>query len=519
MINCKHCNTENLDESVYCKQCGKRLDGMKPCPKCEKMVPDDALFCNYCGARVEAASEPLPQQVKPQAATAKQAKSKPNARVVELAPESAPVTDKKPQVTAYATAGEITAENVGWRKIIATIGTGFALLTSVISLIFVFLIGFGVSGSSGFEYIWQQMGMSEVGNISIYDYFGKNYEEIQVILDNNRFSDSGLILYVNHLKASLYITAILGTVISAVTLLGVTALSIASIVKTAQKLAGKDVKHAEALSVATFITYVIGMCALLTLNFVSASATAPNQYGALQTEKFALSFNGASVAGLVLGAVFCFISVACKVAAEWRAASLSKRIINLSMTAVGIALMTVTMNYAYNPTYMLKMQESYQSAKVGMPVSLWAQAWGMQLGATCDKVDGTFMMLVVTQFLQIALTVLAGITIALFIKNLFTDRNSPSCLALTIATLAVAVVYLVMGQIAMNKIAADGSPSIEGVLSTTYAIVSLVFAALSLVLVIVKTVLNKSAVNAAVAEQPAENAEQTITATENADAE
>lgn len=518
MINCKHCNTENLDESVYCKQCGKRLDGMKPCPKCEKMVPDDALFCNYCGARVEAASEPLPQQVKPQAATAKQAKQKPNARVVEPAAVSAPVTAQKPQATATPT-GEITAENVGWRKIIATIGTGFALLTSVISLIFVFLIGFGVSGSSGFEYIWQQMGMSEVGNISIYDYFGKNYEEIQVILDNNRFSDSGLILYVNHLKASLYITAILGTVISAVTLLGVTALSIASIVKTAQKLAGKDVKHAEALSVATFITYVTGMCALLTLNFVSASATAPNQYGALQTEKFALSFNGASVAGLVLGAVFCFISVACKVAAEWRAASLSKRIINLSMTAVGIALITVTMNYAYNPTYMLKMQESYQSVKIGMPVSLWAQAWGMQLGSTCDKVDGTFMMLVVTQFLQIALTVLAGITIALFIKNLFTDKNSPSCLALIIATLAVAVVYLVMGQIAMNKIAADGSPSIEGTLSTTYAIVSLVFAALSLVLVIVKTVLNKSAVNAAVAEQPAETAEQPITATENADAE
>lgn len=519
MIICKHCNTENVDESVYCKQCGKRLDGMKPCPKCEKMVPDDAVFCNFCGARMEAASEPVPQQVKPQAATAKQAKQKPNARVVEFAPVSAPVTAQKPQVTANAPTGEITAENIGWRKIIATIGTGFALLTSVISLIFVFLIGFSVSGSSGFEYVWQQMGMSEVGNISIYDYFGKNYEEIQVILDNNRFSDTGLILYVNHLKASLYITAILGTVISAVTLLGVAALSIASIVKTAQKLAGKDVKHAEALSVATFITYVVGMCALLTLNFVSASATAPNQYGALQTEKFALSFNGASVAGLVLGAVFCFISVACKVAAEWRAASLSKRIINLSMTAVGIALMTVTMNYAYNPTYMLKMQESYQSAKIGMPVSLWAQAWGMQLGATCDKVDGTFMMLVVTQFLQIALTVLAGITIALFIKNLFTDKNSPSCLALTIATLAVAVVYLVMGQIAMNKIAADGSPSIEGVLSTAYAIVSLVFAALSLVLVIVKTVLNKSAVNATVAEQPAETAEQTITATENADAE
>ena len=518
MIICKHCNTENSDESVYCKQCGKRLDGLKPCPKCEKMVPDDAVFCNFCGARVEAASEPVPQQAKPQAATAKQAKQKPNARVVELAPVSAPVT-APPQATANAPTGEITAENIGWRKILATIGTGFALLTSVISLIFVFLIGFSVSGSDAFEYVWQQMGMSGAGNVSIYDYFGKNYEDIQIILDNNRFSDAGLIFYVNHLKASLYINAVLGTVISAVTLLGVAALSIASIVKTAQKLAGKDVKHAEALSVATFITYVVGACSLLALNFLSASATTANEYGGRITVNGGLNFNGASVAGLVLGSVFCFISVACKAAADWKSDSLVKRIVNLSMTAVGIALMTVTMNYAYNPTYMLKMQESYQSAKVGMPVSLWAQAWGMQLGATCDKVDGTFMMLVVTQFLQIALTVLAGITIALFIKNLFTDKNSPSCLALTIATLAVAVVYLVMGQIAMNKIAAEGSTGVEGTLSTTYAIVSLVFAALSLVLVIVKTVLNKSAVNAAVAEQPAETIEQPITATENADAE
>ena len=87
---------------------------------------------------------------------------------------------------------------------------------------------------------------------------------------------------------------------------------------------------------------------------------------------------------------------------------------------------------------------------MGIPVSAWAQGWGTSLGATMDKVDGTYALLIVTEILQIALTVVSGITIMIFIKNLFANKSS-SNLAMTIATLALATAYLVIGQIAANK--------------------------------------------------------------------
>ena len=55
MITCKHCNTENPENSVYCNLCGKRLDGNKLCRKCEKLIPENAVFCNYCGTRTDTA--------------------------------------------------------------------------------------------------------------------------------------------------------------------------------------------------------------------------------------------------------------------------------------------------------------------------------------------------------------------------------------------------------------------------------------------------------------------------------
>ena len=78
----------------------------------------------------------------------------------------------------------------------------------------------------------------------------------------------------------------------------------------------------------------------------------------------------------------------------------------------------------------------------------------------------------------------------IFIKNLFANKSS-SNLAMTIATLALATAYLVIGQIAANK-TIDSDSSAGAKVTVIYAIVSAVFGALTLVLTIVKMTLFKT---------------------------
>lgn len=63
MIKCPHCNTDNLDDAVFCKECGFKIevnheqdtiqkDSIK-CKKCSTENPVGAIFCQNCGCKIE----------------------------------------------------------------------------------------------------------------------------------------------------------------------------------------------------------------------------------------------------------------------------------------------------------------------------------------------------------------------------------------------------------------------------------------------------------------------------------
>ena len=102
-----------------------------------------------------------------------------------------------------------------WKNILGTIGTSFALFGVVVSLIFVFLIGFGASVSGSVD-------STEIGNLGInasestmlYTYFGKVYENIRLALDElNSMAGQGT--FYSFVPSAMIITAVIGTVVSA----------------------------------------------------------------------------------------------------------------------------------------------------------------------------------------------------------------------------------------------------------------------------------------------------------------
>ena len=60
-MECMYCGTENPSGSLFCKKCGRRLDGMALCPSCGNLTPADGEFCVNCGSNRNAPVIPRPK--------------------------------------------------------------------------------------------------------------------------------------------------------------------------------------------------------------------------------------------------------------------------------------------------------------------------------------------------------------------------------------------------------------------------------------------------------------------------
>lgn len=64
---CAHCHSEIADDSMFCTECGARVEASaasstlhpsaRACPHCGNDIPADAEFCTMCGARLEAGDD------------------------------------------------------------------------------------------------------------------------------------------------------------------------------------------------------------------------------------------------------------------------------------------------------------------------------------------------------------------------------------------------------------------------------------------------------------------------------
>lgn len=308
-MDCKFCGVENPEDAIFCKSCGKRVDGTVTCPECGKTCAGDAAFCIYCGARL---------------AKAKNAEDK---KEVYVKAEKA---DKSVIVQGESACDRKERSAARWttaQKILRIISLSSAIAVAGFALIFVFLLGTGVKAALGGESVF-------TGGTNIYYYFGKGYENFNKLLDN-------LETYSEVFFVSRMFPLFFGTIISAGALVSVCTLSIMAIVYCSLSLAGKGKKSGEKYAIAAFAVLLAAAVSLVSLENYSTSES---------LLKISKQLNQASMAGLSLCGVFTFIYLGCAVAPRAKEflcknfavkSALSLSFIVLLFIIVGISSVTV----------------------------------------------------------------------------------------------------------------------------------------------------------------------------------
>ncbi len=268
-MECKNCKTVNADDSVYCKNCGTRLDGKKNCPSCGSVIDEDSIYCNACGARVDGkvvcktCGTVHEGAYCPQCGSKTQAVGAKAERRANSAPAKAAIDPK---------------------SILNYISLGLVIAVAVLSIIFVCLIGVTLdTQGSGSE------------SIGIFDYFGKEFEEAKDALGEMNGA------YTAGFKDSLYLPAILGLISVIVSLLGTVAFAITGAVIAILNLVRKNGKSATVWVLLAFVCYMFGVSMIMSVNAVSVSATS-----SMVAANVKAVYNGATIAGIVL----CTVTVA-----------------------------------------------------------------------------------------------------------------------------------------------------------------------------------------------------------------
>lgn len=466
-MDCKFCHAKNVDDAVYCKSCGKRIDGKRTCPRCKRFVVDDATYCNYCGTRLDGKTVNETGEI-----------------VVK------PRSDK-------------------WKNILSCIETAFALFGVVVSLIFVCLIGFGANVNN--------MSTSDLpvdvnlNGINIYHYFGKNFEEIQKALDQQVGNIFEFDSY-EFISPSMYIPAILCTIIAAATIIAVVTFSILAIIKLIRKLIGKETKHAEGFAFAAFLSYALGSALLHVFNNISVSVNDSISSGMMDTQASArvlMTYSPATIAGLTLGAIAMFVCLGCRVACLGEEFRDVPTMVNVILGGGSLVYIMLVASFASNAPYAITGAESGAKLSLAMPINTWLTMWAQRLGVVSNSWDGEFFMLTITMILQLALVAVAMTSILLQVNALLNHKKN-TALGINIALMAVAIVNTAFTIVTQTKLAEMLGGNDDVKLTFVPCIIALVFAflalATSIARVVIKSVTAKRKAAATTAQPAAEEA-------------
>lgn len=408
---CKHCGKEIADDVKFCNYCGKRADGQKACPSCGALLPEDSMFCSSCGANLKGASE-----VKKEA--------------------------------AVADASAAPAKSVGWKKVLTYVSWGCVAFAAVMALIFTFCIGASAK-------------VAGVGaTVSIYDYFGKTYEQLNSL---PKRADAFTVIRA-------YVPVVLGTVISAGAIISIVICAIVTAVKSVNKFVHKKESDWTKPAIGAYISF-----AAFATAFVALNAVCVESYGV----KVGVKFSDATLAGLILGGIALGAYFVCKAVVYFAENKSLKAIVKSSVMLGGGLLFIITVGLSALPTVGLKTSDTYgtESSYGFMEFIQTISKTDSQVTILCCSIVGFIVQLV-----ALAFTVLTVASAAKFI----TEGKSGTVFPFAITSTALSAVTLAMAIVVGEVYVKDlGSTTYAGSYGAPIAVLVLSVAALAAVIVAV----------------------------------
>lgn len=396
-MECTKCNASVMDGAAYCVNCGALLEGKTACAGCGTVY--EGNFCPACG-------------------TAKKAVK----------------ADEGKNKSTFA-------------KISDIIGGASMMLGVIFSLFFVFFIGLILQG----EMNGTQVTQSE----NIFYFFGDFYKEMKD-LDT---SDMGMTKWFSSLiqtHTTLY--GVVGTVISALTILSVVAFAVVAIVKyTLAWLNGEEVKI-DGWALATVLSFLVGSAL-----FYAHIRFAGNVEATVEQEEIYLDiftkFDKTTVAGIVLCAISVVIGVVFRLLAKGKEFWTKQTIGKMVLSGLGLACACTVFALAKNVAIVGEI--------------------GVMLGVANAKVEGGYMLVnVVSDILMGAATSTEMKSYYQITQNLSTLNVYNVIAQILLIALAVWSALMVLANV--RGVAGEKqSGMIWSILSTLTAAALLVFTILS----------------------------------------
>lgn len=256
---CPYCGTENPTSAAFCKKCGRRLDGMGVCPHCGQLTPADGEFCINCGANRNAPVLEKKVFAKPRPT---------NTQAPAVSNGTEAVSSPRVVTPSTRASGKVT-------RILGFISFGSSCLTVVLSVVFSLLVGAVVSAAG--------VDVPGLADLNLFTYFGDAYKS----LDGSDIAAYGI---------AGPLLGTVGIVIGLVLLVVVLVFAIRALIKTIQSNEWNLTKY----GVLSYFVY-LSIISVFMLN----AASSATMLGVTAS----YSLNGATVAGIILGAIFMLISV------------------------------------------------------------------------------------------------------------------------------------------------------------------------------------------------------------------